>query len=35
MISVMQCQILTGSIVLGLSDDALSYSIGYASDELR
>ena len=35
MISVIQCQNLTGSIALRLSGDALSYSIGYASDELR
>ena len=35
MISVIQCQNPTGSMALRLSADALSCSIGYASDELR
>ena len=35
MISLVQCQNPTDSIALRLSVDALSYSIRYASDELR
>ena len=35
MISEITCKNPTGSIALRLSEDALSYSIWYASDELR